>query len=195
MPILNPNSDTPNSKNARRNGRNGTGTPQFKGNPLAGGLASHQHGTTITSGNTYAGSTSGHAATSVFPAGPLNATLPQLPATRTESPGRVVPLQDAVRVSPTEKGTVLRKRIVPVVSRVGGPSKHHDTATTPNTNSHAPTERPTRAPSVTTEIVTHTNNASLPVMSFLRGGGTIHTTEAASHSNARWNVVKKGVVA
>lgn len=185
MPILNLNGT--NRKHGIANGRT------IPGAIFGAGLAARQHPVIGFHGRTY-NSPFTSSAKSVFPTGRTTATQPALPATKVESPGKVVPIADFVRVHPWEKGSHFAD-IAPVraiIGRVGGPSKHADTPANPNASNVKRQSRPVRTGSLKpVEKQSH--------LSFLRSGGTLggHADPSAGTSDtvSRWHTVKKGVVA
>jgi hypothetical protein len=137
------------------------------------------------------------------------ATQPQLPALKAQSPGVVVPLHKTVRTGPQER-TVLHTtgKVVPIVSRVGGPSPTSDTPFHPKPAQPRPMTN--RKPGVTTEkgstassVATGTSKArrsvaghvSHPISSFQKASSGFGTLGGHAHSDStksRWNTIKTG---
>jgi hypothetical protein len=125
-----------------------------------------------------------------------NATLPQLVATKVESPGVVKPLNTVKRVPPHEKGaTFVQKETIKVTSPKFSPSITNDVPSNPNKPA-PPLQRPVRHPHVPTEKVSTTHG------SFLGSKHTL-TSHAANDPSAeagggmtksRWSTLKQGAV-
>jgi hypothetical protein len=184
VPILNLNGV--NRKHGLADGRT------IKGSIFGVGLADTQHKTLTVIGKTY-NSPFTQSSANLFPRGRTLATQPQMQAVKVETPGKVVSVKKVVRVPPWEKGSHFSttQNRVTIARRAGGPSKEHDTATTPNDHKLRVQSRPKRSPMQDTS-----NNKS--TLSFLRSGGTIggHVDPQAGTSSgtSRWSVVKRGAV-
>lgn len=180
MPIINLNGTT--RKHGIANGRT------IAGQIHQPSIAAAQHGTTVVYGKSYSSPFTTSSA-SLFNASNNNSTQPHLSALKVESPGKVVPVSVVVKIHPNEKGTFFSttKGPKPVYGRTGGPSPHHDTASSPNTSTLKATPRPVRRPQLTSpEKKTH--------LSFLRSGGTLGGHQNTSSNTSRWHTIKKGVV-
>lgn len=172
---------------------NTNGVSRKDAKPIAGtifgaGIAASQHPVLGIIGTSYS-SPFTKSAKSVFPVGSTVSTQPHLAPLKVESPGQVVHLKKFVKVHPNEKGTFFATNQPPrpIVGRVGGPSKHSNTAANPNQPKHV--ARPFRMGSQT-PVVKTTN------MSFLRSGGTLgaHAEKNAgtSSNTSRWSTTKTG---
>lgn len=183
MPVLNLNSNTPTSKNARKLGRNAT-----KGHLRGQGPSSLQHPATVSSGTSYSNPFT------TTDANPLQnqintATISQRAPNQVEQPGVIVPLKDFVKVHPAERSMSYNRERVPRVVNPGGggsPSKSNDTPTNPNARPK-PIPRPKRFPTKPTELVTTTTG------SFLNASpGTLSSKANHDENGARWNKTKVG---
>jgi hypothetical protein len=179
MPVLNLNGT------ARKHGIANGATIQ--GEIFQPGLAHAQHGTTRVSGTSY-NSPFTKSSGSVFGPNQNNSTQPALPAVKVESPGKVVPVNDVVKVHPNEKGSFFSTNTAarPVNFRSGGPSSSANTAANPNNPAIHRKPRPVRKPPMLApEKETH--------LSYLRSGGTLGPHANSSSTTSRWHTVSKGV--
>lgn len=173
MPILNLNGVE--RKNAK----------PVKGRIFAQGLSNRQHPTVGFVGKTY---NSPFTSSDVPPLGTqvATATQRQLPALKSEYPGKTVGVHQFVKVHPWEKGaTFSTNQHRPVVSRQGGPSRYADTPANPNAVNLRAVNRPRRYP-VAGKNETQTN------LSFIRSGGTLAGKSNTDQFRSRWSTIKKG---
>jgi hypothetical protein len=163
---------------ARKNARRITGS-------IHSNVAGEQHGTVSFSGTTY-NSPFTSSGKPLFTPTNDNGQQVQLAPLKVEAPGDVVGLHEFVKVHPQSKTTLNNStRVIPVVTRAGGPSKHHDTPSSPN-KQHP---QPRKPRSFSKMPVEKTSN-----LSFLRSGGTLSSHAGKDQYASRWSKVKKGVV-